>query len=101
MTAISKRVRGALIGFTSTFKDETGAAYTPTTATIRIVYYVSGVATTTSYSMTIVSATATYAWDSSVADANYVQWFVTAGASSKPADQGSFLLVANAANPNP
>jgi hypothetical protein len=101
MTAISKRVRGALIGFSSTFTDEDGVAYTPTTATIRLVYYVSGVATTSSYSMTIASATATYAWDSSVADANYVHWFITAGATSQPADQGSFLLTANAANPAP
>jgi hypothetical protein len=99
MTAISQRVKGATIGFSSTFTDEHGDAYTAPSATIYLTYNVSGVATTVSYSMTISVATASYAWASSVADAGYVYWFITTGGSSKAADQGSFLLVENTANP--
>jgi len=101
MTAISKRKRGATIGFSTTFVDEDGAAYTPPSATLRLVYRVSGVLTTATPAMTMAGATASYAWDSSVADADYVYWFVTTGGTSKAADQGEFLLVANAANPAP
>lgn len=101
MTAIDKRIRGATISFSSTFVDSTGAAYTPPSATLRLVYRVSGVVTTATPSMTMVGATASYAWDSSVADADYVYWFITTGGSSKAAGEGEFLLVANTANPNP
>jgi hypothetical protein len=98
MTAISKRVRGATIGFSTTFVKEDGTAYTPPSATLHLSYKVSGVVTTATPTMTLSGATATYSWDSSVADADYVYWFITTGGSSKAADQGEFLLVANAAN---
>jgi hypothetical protein len=101
MTAISKRVRGATIGFSSTFVDAFGDAYTPPSATLRLVYKVDGAETTVSHTMTLTGATARYAWDSSIADADSVYWFVTTGGSSKAVDEGQFLLVANRANPDP
>lgn len=91
-------VRGQKIGFSTTFTDSGGAAVTPTGATLRIKYSVNGVSTTQSLAMTMVGAAAKYTWSSKVADAGTINWFIYPAGSSEAADEGSFVLKANAAN---
>ena len=97
---LTEYVRGATLGFSATFIDEDGAALTPPGANLRITYKDSGVSTTQIIAMTMVGATATAAWDSSPADAaSKTDWFIVTTGSVLAAAQGSFILVANTANP--
>lgn len=93
--------RGADVGFSTSFTDATGASYTPSTATLRVAYAHSGTATMATISMTQSSGKWIATWNSAAADAGQVDWFVSTTGSSKPVDQGSFMLVKNAANPDP
>lgn len=93
--------RGADVGFSTSFTDSAGAAYTPATATLRVAYAHAGTATLATISMALSSGKWIAKWNSAVADDGQVDWFVSTTGSDNPVDQGSFLLVKNAANPDP
>lgn len=90
--------RGQKIGFTATFIDANGNSVTPSGATLRIVYAVNGVETTTDYTMTMDGASAKYNWSSKGADRGKIEWFIYPAGSSEATSQGYFLLKANKAN---
>lgn len=92
-------VRGADVGFASTFKDETGATYTPPSATLKVTYYDNNVATTSTVSMQNYSGTWRATWNSASADIGQVDWFIKSGGAVSSVNQGSFMLVSNTANP--
>ena len=93
--------RGNDITFELTFYDADQQVVSPTSATLWVSYQVDGVENEDELALVsdgqgVFSAT----WDSSVADAGTVDWHAR---SSEPkiAYDGSFILVANDANPAP
>lgn len=96
--ALSEYPRGATIGFSTTFTDQFGAASSPSAANVKIRYRISGNATSVTVAMTVAGATATASWSSTGVDAGKVDWFISTTGAVISAAQGSFMLVANAAN---
>lgn len=92
-------VRGNTVEFSATFYDASGAVFTPATAVTYVTYDVAGVATTDTVTLTASGDVWTGTWDSSVADAGTVYWHTQSSGSPSGADDGSFTLSANAANP--
>lgn len=92
-------VKGADVGFASTFKDETGATFTPPSATLKVTYLASGAATTETIVMQNISGTWRATWDSATADVGQVDWFIKSGGTISSVNQGSFLMISNTANP--
>lgn len=92
-------VRGNSVVFTAVFYDQTGAIISPVAASTRVTYDVSGVATTATVTLAEDSGTWSGTWDSSVADTGTVYWHTSSAGSPSAADDGSFELSANAANP--
>ena len=93
-------VRGAFVPFSSTFKDVNGNILTPTTATLLVTYNIQGVPTTDTLAMMAQADGSWFAeWNSAYADAGLVQWFIDTGGTASVATEGSFVLKANAANP--
>lgn len=94
-------VRGADVGFSTSFADPTGAAYMPPSATIRVTYTSKGVLTTDTVPMSPSGAAWVGVWSSVNADAGQVDWFISTGGAYESVDEGSFNLVKNRANPDP
>lgn len=92
--------RGATIGFSTPFKDTSGAVFIPPGANLTIAYSVDGVATATTFAMVMADGIASYDWDSAAAqaDAGKVDWFATSTGAVKATKRGSFMLGVNAAN---
>lgn len=90
-------VRGSSITFRANCKDESGAAFTPTKATLTLSFATSAGRITTSLDMPGGVTT----WDSSAAsDSMPVHWHIRAsGGGEQVAQDGSFPLVAAEANP--
>src|SRR5512146_1122345 len=95
----STTIRGNTVVFTANFYDQNGQIITPVAAQVRVAYAVRGVSTIATLSMTNSGGTWTADWDSSVADAGNVDWHTQSTGSPSAADDGSFTLSANAANP--
>ena len=92
-------VRGATIGCFPTFVDEQGNAYAPPSALLYVTYAAGGITITDTISLVKESGKWLGSWNSNVSDADQVDWFITSGAGIKCVDEGSFILVKNAANP--
>lgn len=93
-------IRGSTITFTATCLDASGAAVSPDTATLYLVYAPADgghTRTRQSVPMSVQGATVQGKWDSSVASAAMpVIWHIRAG---ETAVDGSFRLEAAEANP--
>lgn len=92
-------IRGATVGFSTTFVDEKGIAYDPPSAQLLITYRVSGNITTDTINLVKSSGQWIGSWNSNVADAEQVDWFIASTSGIKCVDEGSFFLVKNTANP--
>lgn len=97
--AIQTFIRGASIGFTATFVDTAGNPLVPSGANLTLNYLASGVWTQAILAMTMTGGTAFAAWDSSVADATSVEWFILPTGGVKAPSEGSFFLLKNKSNP--
>ena len=93
--------RGADVSFSSTFKNSLDVPFQPPSATIKIAYAVNGTPRTDVVSMSYSATDGRWraSWASKIADAGQVDWFIDTGGVIDSADQGSFLIVANTANP--
>lgn len=91
-------VRGATIGWASTFTDELGASFQPAGVELRVTYFVSGVKATDTVVMAYSSGVWRATWNSAGADADQVDWFIGPTSGVKAVDEGSFMLVKNTAN---
>lgn len=90
--------RGDVVQFSVTFYDYTGAVATPPVAGIRISCYEASEQTEINGTLTQNGNVYGFIWDSSVADAGNVDWFVYTSNTMRSAAQGTFTLVANTAN---
>lgn len=93
--------RGSDVTFSSSFTTSLNQAYTPNNANVKLSYTISGVATLTTIAMSLDPNDNKWraTWTTTSADAGQVDWFIYASGNSGSTDQGSFLLVANTANP--
>jgi len=93
--------RGQPIGFTAgPFTDAFSNPVTPTGANLTLTYKVCGVKRTQSAALTQAAGPYwVYSWDSSVADAGEVAWFINATGVTAAVNQGEFWLDKNDANP--
>ena len=95
-------VRGQTAYVTVVFTDKDGATVSPASASLYVSYCVSGVATTSSaISMSSETDGWVGSWDTSVADPGIIYWWAQSSDSPKSATEGSFILEANSANPEP
>lgn len=92
-------VKGADVGFASTFSDEAGLVFTPPSALLKITYTTNDSQTTETITMENNAGTWRATWDSSVADVGQVDWFIKSTGTVSSVNQGSFLIVNNTANP--
>jgi len=90
--------RGDVVQWQVTFYDYTGAVVTPPVAGIRITCYEASVPTVINGTLVQNGNVYSYLWDSSVADAGNVDWFIYTSNAMRGAAQGTFTLVANTAN---
>ena len=93
--------RGADIAFSSTFKNSLNAIFSPPSASVRLSYSINGVPSTDTIAMEYSSTDGKWraSWSTKFADPGQIDWFISTGGVVDSADQGSFLLVANSANP--
>lgn len=94
--------RGNDIKVAVTFYDVDNNQSVPASATLYVTYTVSGVAQTDQLAMTAdANGVFSAVWDSSQSDACEVYWHARSSAPDKSAHDGSFVLLANDANPDP
>lgn len=93
--------RGADVAFTTSFKNSLEQPFEPPSANVRLSYSVNGVLTTATVAMSISPIDNQWraTWPTKGADAGQVDWFIDTGGVVDSAEQGSFLIVANTANP--
>lgn len=92
-------IRGNTVVFTATFYDQDGVIISPPGANVRVTYNVATVQTTEVVPMVGVADVWTADWDSRIADSGAVYWHTESEGTPSAADDGSFTLSANAANP--
>lgn len=93
--------RGDSIRFSAErFVDFDGEPVTPSGVTLRISYLVDDIATVATPTMTQSGTRWSVVWDSAVADAGDVSWYMAAvSGSNRAVNQGTFTLLDNAAQP--
>lgn len=92
--------RGNEVSFEVSFLDINRQPMAPPSATIWVSFKEDGVRTTVSIPMTSDGEGVFIAsWDSAVADPGTIDWHARAGGGDPAAEDGSFQLVANNANP--
>lgn len=93
--------RGADVAFTTSFKNSLEQDFEPPSASVRLSYSVNGVpaSATVELSFSPIDSKWRANWATKGADAGQVDWFIETGGIVDSADQGSFLIVANTANP--
>jgi hypothetical protein len=93
--------RGNEITFEITFFDKNRQPMAPPSANLYISYKDGGTRTTASIPMVSAgSGLFTVTWDSAQADAGIIEWHARAGGGDPAAEDGSFQLIANNANPS-
>lgn len=94
-------VRGADVAFSTTFKNSLNVPFDPPSATIKIAYAVNGTPTIDTVTMNYYPADGKWraTWSTKGSDPGQIDWFIDSGGEIDSADQGSFLVVANTANP--
>lgn len=92
-------IRGADVFFYTTFKDGSGAVFTPSGAYLRVAYKKAGVDTVDTVVMTFINGFWTCKWGSKLADAGLTDWFVYTNDTTNSVDEGTFNLTKNRANP--
>jgi hypothetical protein len=92
--------RGNEISFEVTFLDINRQPMAPPSANLYVSYKDGGVRTTATIPMVSAgSGVFTATWDSSVADPGIIEWHARAAGVDPAAEDGSFQLIANNANP--
>lgn len=93
--------RGNMVSFEASFVDKDRNPALQNAATLHLSFKVEGERTTASVAMTkLLNGTFTATWDSSVADPGIIEWHIRSNGSDKTAEDGSFQLRANNANPS-
>ncbi len=92
--------RGDVIRFTANFTDETGASIIPASANLFLNYVTASDRTSVTIAMVMADSNFTADWESDVAFPGIVYWSAQA-TTPHAAEDGSFELIANKANPNP
>jgi hypothetical protein len=93
--------RGNEVFFEVTFLDITRQPMAPPSANLYVSYKDSGVRTTATIPMVSAgSGVFTATWNSAPADPGLIEWHARAGGGDPAAEDGSFQLIANNANPS-
>lgn len=95
-------VRGTTVKFKANFYDDNNLPFTPSGAAVYVTYKKRNSLQTVTITMPVSLGAGVAIWDSSVAEPGEVYWDArsTDVGNPRPVAEGSFLLVANAANPN-